>query len=50
MATLAKRRRKDGATKIMAQIVRTAGGERYTESKTFDKRKTAETWAKNRER
>ena len=50
MATFAERRRKDGTTKIMAQIVRTINGERYNESKTFDKRKTAETWAKNRER
>jgi hypothetical protein len=49
MATYTQRPRKDGTVAILVQIVRTIDGKRYTESKAFDKRKTAEAWAKNRE-
>lgn len=42
------RKRKDGSTAFLAQIIRRTP--KYQESRTFDKRKTAEIWARNRER
>ncbi|MCL6284806.1 site-specific integrase [Ruegeria sp. 2012CJ41-6] len=48
MASIIERTRKDGSKSFLAQIIRRASN--YQESRTFDKRKTAETWAKNREK
>lgn len=50
MASIRERTLKDGSIRVEAQITRTVQGQRYTEAKHFDKRRTAETWAKNRER
>ncbi|MDD9923508.1 MAG: site-specific integrase [Boseongicola sp.] len=47
MATFRERTLKSGKTSVTAQIVRRNPA--YQESKTFDKRKTAEAWAKKRE-
>lgn len=49
MATYIKRPRKDGTVAILAQITITFDGKRSTESRAFDKLKTAESWAKKRE-
>lgn len=50
MATFPTVTRKDGSTAYKAQITRTPpNGNRYTETKTFDKLKTAKAWAKKRE-
>lgn len=48
MASIIERTRKDGSKSYLAQIIRRASN--YQESRTFDKRKTAEAWAKNREK
>jgi integrase len=48
VATIAERRRKDGSVSYLAQITRRGHG--HQESRSFDKRKTAEAWAKKRER
>lgn len=48
MATIAERRRKDGSVSYLAQITRRGHG--HQESRSFDRRKTAEAWAKKRER
>lgn len=48
MATIAERRRMDGSVSYLAQITRRGHG--HQESRSFDKRKTAEAWAKKRER
>ncbi len=47
MATIRERTRKDGSKSYLVQIVRRNPA--YQESRTFDKRKTAQAWAKNRE-
>lgn len=47
MATFRERTLKSGKTSVTAQIIRRNPS--YQEAKTFDRRKTAETWAKNRE-
>lgn len=47
MATIVGRPRKDGTTAYVAQITRRGHG--FQESRTFDKEKTAKTWAKRRE-
>lgn len=48
MATIVVRTRKDGSTAYVAQITRRAHG--VQESRTFDKEKTAKTWANRREK
>jgi integrase len=47
VASIVERKRKDGTSTFLAQITRRKHG--YQESRTFDKRKTAEAWAKRRE-
>lgn len=47
MATIRERTRKDGSKSYLVQIVRRNPA--YQESRTFDKRKTAQAWAKHRE-
>ncbi|TDK50432.1 tyrosine-type recombinase/integrase [Antarcticimicrobium luteum] len=50
MATFPPVQRKDGSTGHKAQITRTLpSGKRYTETRSFDKLKTAQAWAKKRE-
>ncbi|ABN77133.1 tyrosine-type recombinase/integrase [Cereibacter sphaeroides] len=48
MATIVERARKDGTKSYLAQIIRRKHG--FAESRTFPTRKTAEAWAKMRER
>ncbi|NRB18420.1 MAG: hypothetical protein HRU33_12835 [Rhodobacteraceae bacterium] len=48
MAGITARKRKDGSIAFLAQIIRR--NPKYQESRTFDKRKSAEIWAKKRER
>jgi len=48
MASITARKRKDGSIAFLAQIIRR--NPKYQESRTFDKRKSAEVWAKKRER
>lgn len=48
MATIVERKRKDGTSTFLAQIIRRAHG--LKESKTFPSRKAAEAWAKKREK
>lgn len=48
MATIVERKRKNGTSTFLAQIIRRAHG--LKESKTFPSRKAAEAWAKKREK
>lgn len=48
MATIAERKRKNGTVGYMVQIIKR--GYDFKESRTFDSRRSAEAWAKKRER
>lgn len=51
MATIQKRKRKDGTTAYLAQIfVKRKGEAPYREARTFDRRSTAKAWADKRTR
>ncbi|MBD3898197.1 site-specific integrase [Halomonas sp. ML-15] len=49
MATIRKRRKKDGSFSYIAQVRMTRGGHRHAESRAFPKKAMAEEWAKRRE-
>jgi integrase len=50
MGTIVARKRKDGTTAYLAQIMRRNGGKIYRESKTFDRKQAAGLWLEKRER
>lgn len=49
MATIRKRKKKDGSFSYIAQVRMARGGHRHAESRAFPRRAMAEEWAKRRE-
>ncbi|WP_092850373.1 hypothetical protein [Modicisalibacter xianhensis] len=49
MATIRKRRKKDGSFSYIAQVRIARDGHRHAESKAFPRKAMAEEWAKRRE-